>query len=288
MTEFSIASFNAFAGGNRGEYDQRILEPKDLSGLKSIISKLSLSHDIVTVSDTFGWSEIFGESGLVEEFGFPNCKVVDLDDERLKNLYGNGLQIGVAVLSFLEFEDIQVLNLAGRNALQTKVKGKKSENNVNINAVYLDDLRDPRKLQAIELAKKMNQRKEAHIVCGDLNNENPSKMQKRMLGNLCMAASKIAPSGIGGVLEQIHEMQSGEVIKILEEAELKDAGDNQLPTVPTQFKGKAIPPFLAIDRFLHTPDILTSHTEVLDSNIIRNVLDHLPVRLDVQHILEAK
>lgn len=271
-----IASYNILSGGFNS-YSYESPSPERLEVLKKAIK--IINADFLGLIDTFRWDSLFSNNQLTKLFGYKKAYCINLNDIRLKK---KGHNNGITVLSNLPVGRFEKITLATRDAIKTTLQIDSKE--LNIFAVYLDDLsEDVRVKQTQALLKHINKNKPT-IIMGDLNTITISDIKK--LNPLIDKFAVDNPTLYRNMTPVLNEMKRGRVTKIFEKYGLHDADKSGEPTAPTKlFPAKIENAVLRIDYAFHTDKILIRDFMVAKDSIFNQASDHYPIVFNIETTL---
>lgn len=171
-------------------------------------------------------------------------------------------------------ESIRIYN---RDCVKTKINinGK----NLLLYTVYLDDLSEDVRLKEVE-ALLSGIQKNNTIIMGDFNTF--AKYDFDFIRKDIKALFKDKPDLYKIIQKPIEEAKRGEVIKLLEQNELINSMQNFAPTVPTKLSPLGLDnPIFRVDYVYHTKDVVIDKIKVLESDLLNQASDHLPICFEV-------
>jgi len=266
-----ILSWNILSGGFK-DYVSPEKRPERIDGLAGVIKELK--PDVVSLVDTYGWTEVFLPEELKSIFDYPYIRTVKLNDQRL---IIKGHDNGITVFSQVSGTEIQTIWLTTRNAIRTKVGG------IDIFSVYLDDVSEDTRIKQIENVLKSVNPNTPTIITGDLNTID--------LGDLAEASKNMEelgrkfPGPMKSMESSLNGMKQGEVTKILSNAGFVDLGKGKGNTVPAKlFPLPVNKPVLRLDYAFGNNLIKLDEFKVLTNEKYGNLSDHYPIWMRVSSI----
>jgi endonuclease/exonuclease/phosphatase family metal-dependent hydrolase len=263
-----ILSWNILSGGFK-DYGSSEKTPERIDGLASVIKELR--PDIVSLVDTYRWTEVFTVEDLKRIFGYPNVHMVKLEDQRLIK---KGHDNGVAVLSRFPDTKIESIWLTTRNGIKTRVDG------IDIFSVYLDDVSEDTRIKQVQAVLDLVDPNFPTIITGDLNtfDENDLDEAKTNLDEL----SRRYPKPMKSMEAPLNEMKRVEVTQILGNNGFTDLGKNAGNTVPAKlFPLRVEKPIIRLDYAFGNNKVRLEDFKVLADDKFGNLSDHYPIWMRV-------
>jgi endonuclease/exonuclease/phosphatase family metal-dependent hydrolase len=155
-----IATYNIASGGF-SSYNSPAQLPERLSLLKKAVA--TIDADVIGLTDTFRWRDIFTAADLQANFGYPHTYHIDMEDTRVNKL------IGVAILSRYALHDIATIRLHNRNCIGASIAEPVTGKMVDFFVAYLDDISEATRVQQVQALVEAIRPNRPSVVMGDLN-----------------------------------------------------------------------------------------------------------------------
>ena len=275
-----IATHNVEIGGFTSYKDHETKQPPRLEALQAAVS--TINADVVGLTDTFRWHEIYTNPDLGAIFEYPYATAIPLNDVTMGR---SGQSMGLTILSRRELIRPAAFSLGERDALHTGIELDDGEI-LSLFTAYLHHAREAKRVtQAIALASLARMRTgtlERTIALGDFNTVSRADRAARF-GRALRFLPFTPQEGL--IADGVGVLQ-GEAYQSLMEAGFTDANTNRAPTWPTPrfraFGRIAIPPVLRVDHILHSSDIEASSCEAMHGEVFDAASDHYPLAAEVQ------
>lgn len=276
-----IAAYNILAGGFN-DYGSPADRPERLALLQYAIQEINA--DVIGLSDTFRWADLFTEQEVKELFGYEYVSFINMNDVRVDK------RIGVAVLSRMPVEQFETVRLATRDCIKATVlmEGKQ----VALYTAYLDDLAENVRVEQVQvlISHVMEDAKQGmeSIVMGDLNMLAPADvgMRTRIFKDLLDVGIRIEEifSDKPYYASAIEELYKVEAMPLLSQAGLREpsGSENQL-TAFTPIHDLHLPiPLFRLDHIFHTQGVNSSEFVVHRGGIFEDASDHYPISCQIK------
>lgn len=263
-----ILSWNILSGGfkNYGSLETR---PSRIETIVSAIKKIK--PDLVSLIDTYRWTEIFSTDELKQLFEYPVVHMVKLEDQRLIT---KGHDNGIAVFSKNPDAKMSPVWLGTRNAIKTHLAG------IDIFSVYFDDVSEEARVKQTQAVLKLVDPKVPTIIIGDLNtfSEKDLEQTSRSLNKL----GEKHPEAIKVMDTSLKEMKKCKVTQLLSENGFFDLGQKAGYTVPAKlFPVPTEKPIIRLDYAFANEKIKLADFKVLTDEGFGNLSDHYPIWLKI-------
>ncbi|QQS38385.1 endonuclease/exonuclease/phosphatase family protein [Candidatus Woesebacteria bacterium] len=263
-----IISWNILSGGF-SDYGSTEKNPKRIVNLARAIKELK--PDIVSLVDTYRWTEVFTPDDLKHIFEYPCVQSVKLNDQRLIK---KGHDNGITVFSRVAGTEIQTVCLATRNAIKTHIVG------IDVFSVYFDDVSEDTRIKQTQTVLKLVDPNIPTIITGDLNTFDEQDLTETV-NNLNELAQKY-PGPMKSMEASLTEMERGEVTKLLVNNGFVDLGLSKGNTVPAKlFPLPTDEPILRIDYAFGNSQVKLEEFKVLTEEKYGNLSDHYPIWMKV-------
>ncbi len=264
-----ILSWNIMSGGFNS-YDSLAKTPDRLDLLVSTVK--SINADFVSLVDTHRWTEVFTLEDLKKLFDYPNVYAVKLEDERLKI---KGHDNGVTVVSRMPHTRAETIRIATRNAI------KVSTPEIDIFAVYLDDVSEDTRLDQVRVVLGSVDSNRPTIITGDFNTIDKDDLEEASK-NLEELQLKF-PGPMKAMEPSLNEMRRGEVTKVLIENGFVDLGKGRGNTIPAKlFPFPADRPLARFDYAFGNRFIKLEDFRVLTDDTYAVLSDHFPIWMRIE------
>ncbi len=276
-----IAAYNILAGGFN-DYGSPAEKPERLALLQPAIQEIDA--DIIGLSDTFRWVNVFIEQDVKELFGYEYVSFINMNDVRVDK------RIGVAVLSRIPVKYFETVRLATRDCIKAVVSIESKS--IALYTAYLDDLAESVRVEQVQvlLGHIVEDKKQGieSIVMGDLNMLAPvdMNMRTRIFKDLFDAGIRIEEifSDKPYYAAAIEELYKVEAMPLLSQAGLREpsGSENQL-TAFTPIHDLHFPmPLFRLDHILHTQGVNSSEFLVHTGGIFEDASDHYPIACEIK------
>lgn len=271
-----VAAYNILAGGF-SSYGSAAEKPERLILLQQAIQ--AIDADVIGLSDTFRWVDLFTEQELKELFGYEYVSFINMNDVRVDK------RIGVAVLSRVPVEQFETVRLATRDCIRAVVsmEGKR----IALYTAYLDDLVENVRVEQVQalishIVEDAKQGIES-VVMGDLNMLAPVDvdMRTRIFKDLFDVGIRIEEifrdkPYYAAAIEELYKV---EAMPLLNQAGLREpSGSESQLTAFTPIHDLHFPiPLFRLDHILHTEGVISSEFMVHREGIFEEASDHYPI-----------
>jgi endonuclease/exonuclease/phosphatase family metal-dependent hydrolase len=263
-----ILSWNILSGGFK-DYGSTETKPPRINGLAKVIN--NLKPDIVSLIDTYRWTEVFTPDELKQIFGYPYVHTAKLEDERL---IAKGHDNGVTVFSRVPETRMQTIRLVTRNAVSTNAGG------IDIFSTYLDDVSEDTRIKQIEEVLKLVNSNIPTIITGDLNTIDLDDLAETNK-NIKDLVRKF-PGPMKSMEHSLNEMKRCEVTKMLVKNGFADLGKGKGNTTPAKlFSLPTDEPIVRLDYAFGSRQSKLEEFKVLTDEKYGNLSDHYPIWMRV-------
>ncbi|HEX8923748.1 MAG TPA: endonuclease/exonuclease/phosphatase family protein [Patescibacteria group bacterium] len=264
-----ILSYNILAGGFK-DYGSHADKPEKLDLMVKIIS--SVRADLVSLVDTFRWSEVFGEDELKRLFGYKKVIMYPLN----RTMEDVKCKSEIAVMTNLEAK-FEPIALVDRNAIKIPIINGKEE--TDFFTVYLNPKNEKKRIEEVEELMKYTDINKATIIGGDLNAI--KKGEFKGWERLAVRVAGILPN-YRAHLKTVTDMEKAQTIALLEKYGWIDSDLQHQATIPSKIVAAGlVKPFLRLDYFFHSPQIKVKRFEVLKGKDYDKLSDHYPILMEV-------
>lgn len=266
--QIEILSWNILSGGFT-DYGTHEDTPPRIDGLVKVIKETN--PDVISLVDTYRWTEVFTNEELKEIFGYPYVHTVKLEDDRL---IGKGHDNGVTVISRIPGTKMQTIRIATRNAVRVDAGG------IDIFSIYLDDENEDTRLKQLEVVLQAVDPSMPTLIVGDLNTIDSTDLVETDK-NLEELASKF-PGPMKSMESSLNQMKRGEVTKNLKVNGFIDLGCGKGNTIPAKlFPLPVDKPIIRFDYAFGNEKINLEEFKVLTDKKFAELSDHYPIWMRV-------
>ena len=267
-----ILSYNILSGGFASYHEDGTV-PQRLDWLREAVKEVDA--EVVSLIDTYRWSEVMNEEKLKALFGYPYVFSVELEDDRSKF---RGVENGITVLTKHEAV-FRKIRLFSRNAIRitVKVNGVETE----IFAIYLDDTSEYVRMKQIEALFKYIKSEVSTIIIGDLNTIDKDDISKPESDLVHLMATIPSLKAMGAAVK---EMERGEVTAEIKKHNFVDADEyKKRKTIPSKlFVVPTFGPILRLDYAFYNKFVHKVSFEVLRAARFETLSDHYPILLEIE------
>jgi endonuclease/exonuclease/phosphatase family metal-dependent hydrolase len=269
-----VATYNVQSGGFENYRDYENTEPPRLEALQEAVA--ATGAEVIGLTDTFRWHEIFSTADLRKIFGYEHAAAVSIDDSTMGP---SGQAIGLTLLSQREIVRHRTVPIGERHALQADIE-LDDMTIVSLFTAYLhhgDE--DTRVKQANDIVEHASPEgiMDRVLVLADLNSVHTEDDKVARLRSLLDRVPKKLQAGL---VSEMRAVLSGHTYQELLTAGLEDANhaaEASWPTKHFRLAGRiALPPLLRVDHILHSSD-LVGMAETLRGSVYHRASDHFPV-----------
>jgi len=265
---FTILSWNILSGGFKS-YEDPAKRPGRIDALVKAIKEVK--PDVVSLVDTYRWTEVFNVEDLKNMFGYANAYSVKLNDKRLITKRHDN---GITVFSQIPNTNMQPFWISTRNAVKTHVGG------IDLFSVYFDDLSEDARLKQTKAVLKLVDPNTLTIVIGDLNTIDGHDLSQTNV-RLLELAQKF-PKQMKYMENVFNEMKRGEITRMFENRGFIDLGKDKGNTVPAKlFPLPVEKPIARIDYAFANRKVKLEEFKVLTDENFGKLSDHYPIWMKV-------
>jgi endonuclease/exonuclease/phosphatase family metal-dependent hydrolase len=264
-----VATYNIASGGFTG-YESRARKPERLKRLKNAIG--TINADILGLTDTFRWKEIFTAEDLKNMFGYPYSFHIDMDDTRVDK------RIGVALLSRFPMASSEAVRLNNHNAIRAAIKVRKGKR-LDVFVIYLDDLSEAVRQKQVEALLRCMAPSRPAIIMGDFNALWPKHVPvvRRRVGQFLQANPAFSKRPdyhlIKAAFDSLYEATA---LLALQKHGLTEPQGQLRPTALTTLHPFAMPTIFPVDHILAKACSASAYS-VHDDPAFAMAADHFPL-----------
>lgn len=264
----SVLSWNILSGGFT-DYGTPEKFPPRLNRIAATIR--TLNPDILSLVDTYRWTEVFTPEKLSQIFGYPNVFSIPLKDRRLEI---KGHDNGITVFTKSPDTHFETVRIRTRNAVKTRVLGN------DIFSVYLDDVSEDTRLKQAKSILKLINIKIPTLVTGDMNTFDLVDLPET-IQNLKILETMF-PGQMKSMANSLSQMKRAQVTESFKNAGLFDLGKGKGNTVPAKlFPLKTDKPIVRIDYAFANNLLKLEDFRVLTGQTYGDLSDHYPIFMKV-------
>lgn len=242
----NILSYNIRQGGF-DSYNSKSVWPEKM--VKLIKTVKEINADVVSLVDTFRWTELFTKEKLKDLFGFENIYQIDIDDKSI------GISTGLTVMTNLKVKKFEIVKIYNRNIVKTSLE------NIDIFTVYLSHKNENTRVKQVTSLLKQTNSKRPTVLIGDFNT---------------IDKKDVVIPGLEILNPLITEMKKRVVTEIIKKRGFIDADVKKRNTAPT-----IIMPVLRVD-YAFVKNVKVLNFKVLRDKVFDNLSDHYPIMLEIE------
>lgn len=263
-----IATYNIASGGF-SDYSSLASEPERLHVLQKAVAKIDA--DVIGVTDTFRWMDIFTPEQVQTIFNFPYSFHIDMNDTRVDK------RIGVALLSRHPIIAAEPVRLHNRGAIMAKVSAGRGRL-LTVYVIYLDDLSEATRQKQIQALIKYLVADGPIAVIGDLNAlwpEHVGEVKARVNAFLASHSSFKGRDDYRAMQEVFDNFYQAAALSDLKRHGFTEPLESRA-TALTPLHMLGLPNIFPIDHILLKNCVASEYT-VLTGDIFETASDHYPL-----------